>query len=102
MSLNGWFQIPSQNLYSIYKNGTLETGNKCLTFNTVNVINWSTSITDLQAREECQERVHPAPHAHCGVVHVHIEEQGRLTDVLHNGTVVLFLRNATKSNEQLL
>lgn len=47
------------------------------------------TVADLQTGEEGQQRVHPAAHAHRGVVHVHVEQQWRLTDVLHDGTVVL-------------
>lgn len=44
---------------------------------------------DLQTREEGQQRVHPAAHAHGGIVHVDVEQQRRLADVLHDGAVVL-------------
>lgn len=47
------------------------------------------TVADLQTGEEGQQRVHPAAHAHRGVVHVHVEQQRGLTDVLHDGTVVL-------------
>ena len=49
--------------------------------------------TDLQAGEEGQEGVHPAAHAHGGVVHVHVEQQGGLADVLHDGAVMLQRRS---------
>lgn len=47
------------------------------------------SFPDLQTWEERQERVHPAANTHGGIVHVYVEQQRRLADVLHNGTVVL-------------
>lgn len=82
MSLNRWFQVSSQNL-----------GEKrqSLLCSSEPSVGWKPGglFPDLQTREEGQQRVHPAAHAHGGIVHVDVEQQRRLADVLHDGAVVL-------------